>query len=128
MQKTLLVFSLALGCLCSPALSEPAGGNANIGRHFRRLAVSAAGRGRRREPRLSKRTPGWQSVDLPHTWNTKDTFDDVPGYYRGIGWYRKQFAVPESWKGKRIVLRFEAACSVATVWVNGELLGQHKGS
>ena len=70
----------------------------------------------------------WKGVDLPHTWNIEDTFDDEPGYYRGIGWYRKEFAVPESWKGKRIVIRFEAACSVATVWVNGQLLGQHKGA
>lgn len=70
----------------------------------------------------------WQAVNLPHTWNTHDTFDDEPGYHRGIGWYRRSFTVPQDWQGKRIVLRFEAACSVATVWVNGELLGQHKGA
>jgi beta-galactosidase len=70
----------------------------------------------------------WQSVRLPHTWNTKDVFDEEPGYYRGIGWYRKKFAVPADWVGRRIVVRFEAACQVATVWVNGRLLGEHKGS
>jgi beta-galactosidase len=70
----------------------------------------------------------WQNVDLPHTWNIKDTFDEEPGYYRGIGWYRKEVAIPESWAGKRIVLRFEAACTVAMVWFDGELLGQHKGA
>ena len=70
---------------------------------------------------------GLQSVRLPHTWNNKDTFDDVPGYFRGVGWYRKKFSLPAAWHGKRVVLRFEAACQVATVWVNDVLLGEHKG-
>ncbi|MBN1910894.1 MAG: glycoside hydrolase family 2 protein [Pirellulales bacterium] len=70
----------------------------------------------------------WEKVQLPHSWNVKDTFDDKPGYYRGIGWYRRTFDVPKAWAGWRIVLRFEAACQVATVWVNGQLLGEHKGA
>lgn len=70
---------------------------------------------------------GLMVVRLPHTWNTKDTFDDVPGYYRGIGWYRKSFTIPANWAGKRIAVRFEAACQVATVWVNNSLMGEHKG-
>lgn len=53
--------------------------------------------------------------------------DGVPGYYRGVGWYRKSFQVPAAWAGKRIVLRFEASCQVATVWVNNVLMGVHKG-
>ena len=69
-----------------------------------------------------------QLVQLPHTWNTKDTFDEVPGYYRGVGWYRKSFEIPPAWAGKRIGLRFEAACQVAMVWVNNVLLGSHRGA
>jgi beta-galactosidase len=67
-------------------------------------------------------------VRLPHTWNTKDIFDDEPGYYRGIGWYRRMFDVPRNWAGRRVVLCFGAACQVATVWVNNQLVGQHKGA
>ncbi len=25
----------------------------------------------------------WASVNLPHTWNVEDPWDDEPGYYRG---------------------------------------------
>jgi beta-galactosidase len=66
-------------------------------------------------------------VNLPHTWNAKDIFGAEP-YHRGVGWYRKDFEVPTAWAGKRIVLRFEAASQVATVWVNGVLIGNHKGA
>jgi beta-galactosidase len=71
---------------------------------------------------------GWVTVRLPHTWNTGDTFDDVPGYYRGAAWYRKEFDVPAEWRGKHLFLRFEAAAQVATVWVNNTLVGEHKGA
>lgn len=71
---------------------------------------------------------GWLTVGLPHTWNTKDIFDNVPGYRRGPAWYRKSFDIPAEWRGKRIVLRFEAAAQVATVWVNNTLVGEHKGA
>ena len=73
-------------------------------------------------------TSRWMTVRLPHTWNTTDLFDDVPGYHRGAAWYRREFDVPAEWRGKRIVLRFEAAAQVATVWVNNTLLGEHKGA
>jgi beta-galactosidase len=71
---------------------------------------------------------GFQVVQLPHTWNAQDTFDDVPGYYQGVGWYRKSFELPAAWEGKQISLRFDAACQVAMVWVNGVLVGSHKGA
>lgn len=31
----------------------------------------------------------WQQVNLPHTWNASDAFDDVDGINRTIGWYRR---------------------------------------
>ena len=37
-------------------------------------------------------------VRLPHTWNTKDILGTEP-YYRGLGWYRKDFQVPAAWAG-----------------------------
>lgn len=37
----------------------------------------------------SENTNQWQPVSIPHTWNTKDAFDDTLGYYRGIGVYKK---------------------------------------
>ncbi|NIO08980.1 MAG: hypothetical protein GTO40_13575, partial [Deltaproteobacteria bacterium] len=37
------------------------------------------------------------------------------------------FHIPKSWQGKRIKLRCEAVYSLATVWVNGERMGEHLG-
>ena len=45
-------------------------------------------------------------------------------YYRGPGWYRTKLALPESAKGKRVFIRFEAASLVADVYLNGVHLGQ----
>jgi beta-galactosidase len=69
----------------------------------------------------------WDSIDLPHTWNAYDVSDEEPGYWRGIGWYRKHFRVDKKFAGKRIVLEFEGVNQTAKVWLNGRFLGTHKG-
>src|SRR5262249_10144165 len=68
---------------------------------------------------------------VPHTYNDCDTFDDwsLSGHrgeqnqWAGRTWYRKRFTAPESWKGKRVFIEFEAVRQVAEVYVNGKLLG-----
>lgn len=42
-------------------------------------------------------------------------------------WYRRSFAIPAAWKGKRVLLHFEAVDWEATVWVNAKELGTHRG-
>ncbi|HNS51746.1 MAG TPA: glycoside hydrolase family 2 TIM barrel-domain containing protein [Anaerolineae bacterium] len=42
-------------------------------------------------------------------------------------WYRRTFRVPEEWCGRRIVLHFGAVDWEATVWVNGQKAGSHRG-
>jgi beta-galactosidase len=69
----------------------------------------------------------WETVDLPHTWNAEDAFDETPGYRRGVGWYRRALEVPASLKGKRLFLYFEGANQTADVWVNGRAVGGHVG-
>ncbi len=44
-----------------------------------------------------------------------------------VVWYKRAFRVPESWRGKRILLHFEACDYRTTVWVNGEKAGHHEG-
>lgn len=41
--------------------------------------------------------------------------------------YRRDFTVPSSWKGKRILLHFGAVDWKADVWVNGIKVGSHTG-
>lgn len=45
----------------------------------------------------------------------------------GYVWYEKSFVIPDSWNGKRIVLRFGSATHHATVWVDGTEVVKHKG-
>lgn len=69
----------------------------------------------------------WQSVKLPHTWNAFDGQDGGNDYYRGIGWYRRTLTLGPEHAGKRIFVKFDAASTVAHVYVNGAFAGMHKG-
>jgi beta-galactosidase/beta-glucuronidase len=42
-------------------------------------------------------------------------------------WYKRTVAIPENWKGKRVLLHFGAVDYDATVWVNGTEVGRHRG-
>ncbi|MEP6673674.1 MAG: glycoside hydrolase family 2 TIM barrel-domain containing protein [Ferruginibacter sp.] len=69
----------------------------------------------------------WQHVNLPHTWNAADPFDDDETYERGIGWYRKTIEIDRQFENKKIFLFFEGVNQVTDVYVNGAFAGQHKG-
>jgi beta-galactosidase len=69
----------------------------------------------------------WERVALPHTWNANDTEDAGPGYWRGIGWYRKRFVVAAGLRGKAVRVRVGAANQRAILWVNGRKIGEHRG-
>lgn len=45
----------------------------------------------------------WERVDIPHTWNDKDAFDEEPDYLRTVGWYKKPLPL-EPTPGKKYVL------------------------
>lgn len=70
---------------------------------------------------------GWQAIDLPHTWNAHDVTDAKPGYWRGIGWYRKHFTLDDVHSGKLVFLEMEGVNSVSEFWLNGQIVGEHKG-
>jgi beta-galactosidase/beta-glucuronidase len=42
-------------------------------------------------------------------------------------WYRRDFSVPDAWKGRQVLLHFGAVDYHATVYINGEHAGEHKG-
>ena len=66
-------------------------------------------------------------VNLPHTWNAQDALSGKPDYKRGIGNYEKKIFVPAQWRSKRVFIRFEGANTIANVYVNGKLVGEHRG-
>lgn len=67
----------------------------------------------------------WENISLPHSWNT-DAYIHKD-YYKGAGWYRKNLQLPESWANKQLFLKFEAASKSALVYLNGQLIGEHRG-
>lgn len=69
----------------------------------------------------------WETVQLPHTWNATDPFDDETSYYRGISWYRKYVSFESIELGKNYFLRFEGASFRTEVYVNGALADKHSG-
>jgi beta-galactosidase len=70
---------------------------------------------------------GWQSVDLPHTWNAFDGEDGGNDYRRGAGWYRRHVSPAPAMAGRRLYLQFDGASLMADVYVNGRHLGTHRG-
>jgi len=76
----------------------------------------------------------WALVSAPHTFNDTDTFDDwsPPNHvgetnqWAGRTWYRKTFTLPDSYKGKKIYIEFEAVRQIAEIYLNGQPLGTNR--
>jgi beta-galactosidase len=78
--------------------------------------------------RLDYNDSSWAQVWLPYTWDaTADNPFVTSGHFRGIGWYRKNFEVPEGQHDRRFRVQFKGVFQVADVWVNGRQVGQHVG-
>jgi beta-galactosidase len=74
----------------------------------------------------------WRTVTVPHDWsiegppNQKNSTGSGEGYFpAGIGWYRKAFTAPANWKGKQVSLEFDGVSLDATVYLNGQKIGNH---
>jgi beta-galactosidase len=81
----------------------------------------------------------WPAVALPHTWQTYETTgklhpfihdaheDDDPYWWRGWGWYRKHFSVSKDKADRRIFIEFDGVQKYCKIFINGKLVGDHKG-
>ena len=129
---------LAVSAQSAPRVRE----NFNAGWLFARQAVGSGTLGSfdrdsaaaaQIEPRFRQATEleyddnAWQKIALPHTWNAFDVTDEAPGYWRGIGWYRKHFTIDRKFSGKQVSLEIEGANQVSEFWLNGSHLALHKG-
>lgn len=66
-----------------------------------------------------------ETVTVPHCWNAADGACGGE-YYRGTGIYQTAIRVPQD-AGACHFLEFEGASSVCRVYLNGTLLGEHRG-
>jgi beta-galactosidase len=115
-----LAWLLALLALARPVAAQRFTQSINANWLFRRDSVA-------RTPAEAASTSHWKKISLPHTWNAADVLDDEPGYYRGVGWYRKTLVIPADWQRRAVFLHFEGANQEAEVYVNGQLAGHHAG-
>jgi beta-galactosidase len=88
---------------------------------------------------------GWDEIPVPSNWellgydypiyvniNYEFTKNPNPPYVphdrNPVGSYKRNFTVPQNWKGREIFLHFGDVKSAFYVWINDELVGFSKGS
>lgn len=74
----------------------------------------------------------WHDESVPGQWGYDGYFvpDGAADWYppRGVlGWYRREFEVPDGWADGRLRLRFDAVYSHARVFINGTQVTEHVG-
>lgn len=82
-------------------------------------------------------SPGYTNVRYPHADKSLPSGKDFARIldrgtgkpdYNPVSSYRTTFAVPENWKGREIILRFDGVYSAYYVWVNGKMVGYAEDS
>ncbi|MGA2272250.1 MAG: glycoside hydrolase family 2 TIM barrel-domain containing protein [Bryobacteraceae bacterium] len=72
----------------------------------------------------------WRNLDLPHDWSIEGPFSEQPGSATfahlptGIGWYRKHFSMPGSFRNRKGTIDFDGVYQNSEVWINGQYLGK----
>jgi beta-galactosidase len=69
----------------------------------------------------------WSEISLPHCWGWEQA-ERGEQYLRGPGWYRRPLITGAPQPDRRYFVKFEAAGSVADVYLNGKYLGEHRGA
>lgn len=73
----------------------------------------------------------WRAVNVPHDWSIEGPYDQNNptrrggGYLpAGVGWYRKQFTLDDSYKNKKVSVEFDGVMANSEVWINNFYLGK----
>lgn len=74
----------------------------------------------------SGQIPLERTIMVPYCYQSKMSTLGIEEVHE-IVWYRRTFQIPTSMKNKRILLKFGAVDYECTAWVNGELVGSHRG-
>jgi beta-glucuronidase len=71
-------------------------------------------------------TDGWTTTRIPNAWNAGD--NSVESMTGGVGWYRKDFRLPDARRRIDWLVRFESVNYRSTVWLNGKPIGRNTGA
>ncbi|MGW8314106.1 MAG: glycoside hydrolase family 2 TIM barrel-domain containing protein [Bacteroidales bacterium] len=87
---------------------------------------------------------GWEEIQVPGTWQMQGfgyyiyrnvpmefaPYDPphVPVAFNPTGCYIREFEIPPSWDGRKVVLHFDGVKAGFWVWINGRYAGFDKGS
>jgi sialate O-acetylesterase len=63
-------------------------------------------------------TMGWKKINLPQLWEGTEI-----GNADGVIWFKKEFDLPESVEGEKIVLSLGPIDDIDETWINGKLVG-----
>ncbi|WP_236284313.1 glycoside hydrolase family 2 TIM barrel-domain containing protein [Paenibacillus allorhizoplanae] len=72
----------------------------------------------------------WRTVNVPHDWSIEgqkvSSSSNSQGYLEGgLGWYRKNFVLPDTMSDKKIAIDFEGVYTDSIVYVNGNMIGEY---
>lgn len=85
----------------------------------------------------------WADIPVPSNWemegygipiytNVTYPFPKNPPYIphhdNPVGSYKRNFTIPDSWEGRRVILHFDGSTAGMYVWVNGEKAGYVQGT
>jgi hypothetical protein len=65
-----------------------------------------------------------RKIRVPGPWQAQ--FEDLRDY-TGVAWYRVSFQLADKAEGARYFLHFGAVDYFATIWLNGQQVGEHEG-
>jgi len=92
---------------------------------------------------FKSKVEGWDKIEVPSNWELKGygtaiytnityPFKVNPPYIdhadNPVGYYQRDFNIPDNWKGMNITLHFGAVSSACYVWVNGKFVGYSEDS
>lgn len=82
----------------------------------------------------------WDDMEVPGIWSLKgitgtnkgiesELLSQPPkiGGDNAVGSYRTIFILPDSWKNRQVIIRFESVKSAFDLWLNGQNVGYHEG-
>ena len=76
---------------------------------------------------LEYSNPDIENISIPHSNKLVPHHYFDHKVYEFVSWYRRPFFLDESFKNKRIIVKFDGVMKEAEVYLNGKLLKRHKG-